>query len=115
MPRKFIQFAFVILFALVMLVPAALFLENLRVFGAWIVFWVCCSAISLLAPLSREFRGFLLLAISLLLSVGGLAYCKKISPADLWVVEIFSQLMILAGSGIGANYMADGFMRRENR
>jgi len=112
--RTVVKIAFGVMFSLVMFVPAALFLENIQVFGAWIIFWGCCSAIFLLMSLSKELRGFLILTTSLFLSVGGLAYCKKVSPNDLWIVELFSQLMILTGSGIGANYMAAGFLGREN-
>lgn len=98
------------IFALVMLVPAVVFLENLGIFGAWILFWICCVALSLFAPQSRTAQGFGILTFSLLIAVFGLAYSKKFYPADLWIVEVFSQLMILAGSGVGSNFMAAGLL-----
>jgi len=100
-------------FSLVMFVPAALVLENLTVFGAWIVFWACCFSGLLLTSWSREIRGFLVLLSSVLLATAGVAYSTRVSPEDLWAVKLFAELMVLSGAGVGANYLSAGLLDRE--
>lgn len=112
MPR--FKVLFVLAFALVMFVPAALVLESLTKFGAWIVFWACCFSGFLVTTWAREIRGALILVSSILLAAAGMAYSSKLHPENLWAVKLFAELMVLSGAGVGANFMAAGLLARES-
>ncbi|WP_232136043.1 hypothetical protein [Luteimonas fraxinea] len=61
-------------------------------------------------------RGWIFLCASLLLAVGGKAYFTQKHPnIDKDVVEMFYQLMLIAGGSIGASFVAHALLEKKQR
>ncbi|MCD9126629.1 hypothetical protein [Luteimonas fraxinea] len=61
-------------------------------------------------------RGWIFLCASLLLAVGGKAYFTQKHPnIDKDVVEMFYQLMLIAGGSIGASFVAHAPLEKKQR
>lgn len=61
-------------------------------------------------------RGWIFLSASLILAVGGKAcLTQKYPDADKDVLEMFYQLMLIAGGSIGANFVAHALLAQKPR
>lgn len=60
-------------------------------------------------------RGWIFLCSSLLLGVGGRAYISRTYPnVDKDVLEMFYQLMLIAGGSIGASFVAHALLAKKS-
>ena len=115
MPRSILGAFAGAVFALFLLVPSALFLEFLPLFWAWVIFSAALAGLALGVPLRLEFRGLLVIVVSVFCATGGTAYAEKVAPGSLWAVKLFAEIFFLVGSGIGGNYMATALLRRNGK
>ncbi|MDN3699177.1 hypothetical protein QWY97_17780 [Vibrio cortegadensis] len=111
MNSRIIRIGLAIIAALIFTLPIYWLIEVTHIVIAWIVIW--CISFGLVVDTSNLLvRGFLFLIISVALGMIGVGYAKATSSDWLWAIEYLSQVMILVGSGVGANFIAHHFINR---
>ncbi len=111
MNSRVIRIGLAIIAALIFTLPIYWLVEVTHIVIAWIVIW--CISFGLVVDTSNLLlRGFLFLVISVALGMLGVGYAKAVSSGWLWAIEYVSEVMILVGSGVGANFIAQHFINR---
>ncbi|ELB2885765.1 hypothetical protein QNE71_004444 [Vibrio alginolyticus] len=109
MNSRVIRIGLAIIAALIFTLPIYWLVEVTHIVIAWIVIW--CISFGLVVDTSNLLlRGFLFLVISVALGMLGVGYAKAVSSSWLWAIEYVSEVMILVGSGVGANFIAQHFI-----
>ncbi len=109
MGNGMIRAVLAVIVGLFSIVPAYFFLEFTPIYIAWCIIWACSFAF--ISVKNRFFSGLLFLASSVAIGMLAVAYAKGIETQSLWAVEYISQVMILVGAGVGANFITAHFQQ----
>ena len=113
--KRVAKIALGVITALVLALPLQIAIEATPIQYAWLICWLISFGVIADEKTSLFARGFLFLIVSVTLSMLGIAYAKAVETPWVWLIEYVGQIMLLTGSGVGANFIAQHFLDKRNK
>jgi len=115
MNKRILHIGLVSSACLVITLPALIIIDFTPLQIAWFACWLLSFGFLIDRKHSLFIRGFSFLLFSVTIGLLGVAYAKAVDTSWLWLVDYISQIMVLVGSGVGANFIAQHFFQKETK
>ncbi|ELG4788320.1 hypothetical protein RAL05_004514 [Vibrio vulnificus] len=115
MNKRVARVALAVVSALVIALPIQILVDATPIHYAWLICWLVSFGVVADENSNLFVRGFLFLILSVTCGMLGVGYAKAVETEWLWLVEYVSNIMLLAGSGVGANFMAQHFLDKRTK
>jgi len=115
MNKRYIKIGASVALALMLALPVQILMEATPIQYAWVIAWLVSFGAVVDEKYSLFTRGVIFLVVSVTLSMLGVAFAKNINSDWVWLVEYIGNIMLLTGSGVGANFIAQHFLDKSRK